>query len=120
MHLADGVGHCVLEGDLPRGVSTLIDCSVTADNREQVSPVTLFDNYVADAEVDGKHVELELWDMGASNDRIRPLGYPDSHAILICFSISNPDTLDNVQEEVRRKLLNTSVLIFYFSLIAVY
>ncbi|KIK06265.1 hypothetical protein K443DRAFT_51314, partial [Laccaria amethystina LaAM-08-1] len=64
----------------------------------EISPITAFDNYVADIEVDGKHVELVLWDTGASSDLIRPLAYPDSHVILICFDISNPGSLDNVQE----------------------
>jgi len=95
-------------------MSILIDWSVTANSREQISNVTIFETYVADVEVDGKHVELALSDTGGPSDfdRIRPLVYPDSHVILICFSISNPDSLDNVDERVRSKLLNTSVLIF--------
>jgi len=32
-------------------------------------------------------------------DRIRPLSYPDSHVILICFSIDSPDSLENVEEK---------------------
>jgi Ras family protein A len=78
----------------------------------------ILENHVADMEVDGKHVKLALWDTGddESYDRIRPIAYPDSHVILICFNISNPDSLDNVQGKVRTKLLNTSVLIFIFRL----
>lgn len=34
-------------------------------------------------------------------DRLRPLSYPDSHVILICFAVDSPDSLDNVQEKVR-------------------
>ena len=30
---------------------------------------------------------------------MRPLSYPDSHVILICFAIDSPDSLDNVQEK---------------------
>jgi len=99
-------------------MSILIYWSVTANTREQISEITIFEAYVADVEVDGKHVELALWDTGANEefDRIRALAYPDSHVILICFDISNPDSLDNVQEKVRSKLLNTSVLIFIFRL----
>lgn len=33
--------------------------------------------------------------------RLRPLSYPDSHVILICYAIDSPDSLDNVQEKVR-------------------
>ncbi|CAO3613917.1 unnamed protein product [Mucor hiemalis] len=60
-----------------------------------------FENYVADVEVDGKNVELALWDTAGQEDydRLRPLSYPDSHVILICFSIDSPDSLDNVQEK---------------------
>lgn len=32
-------------------------------------------------------------------DRLRPLSYPDSHIILICYAIDSPDSLDNVQEK---------------------
>ncbi|EAL88545.1 Rho GTPase Rho1 [Aspergillus fumigatus A1163] len=62
---------------------------------------TVFENYVADVEVDGKHVELALWDTAGQEDydRLRPLSYPDSHVILICFAIDSPDSLDNVQEK---------------------
>lgn len=57
---------------------------------------------MADVEVDGKHVELALWDTAGQEDydRLRPLSYPDSHVILICFAIDSPDSLDNVQEKV--------------------
>ncbi|CED82401.1 small gtpase-binding protein [Phaffia rhodozyma] len=58
-------------------------------------------NSVADVEVDGKKVELALWDTAGQEDydRLRPLSYPDSHVILICFSVDSPDSLDNVQEK---------------------
>lgn len=68
----------------------------------QVYVPTVFENYVADVEVDSKHVELALWDTAGQEDydRLRPLSYPDSHVILICFAIDSPDSLDNVQEKV--------------------
>lgn len=62
---------------------------------------TVFENYVADVEVDGKHVELALWDTAGQEDydRLRPLSYPDSHVILICFAVDSPDSLENVVEK---------------------
>ena len=62
---------------------------------------TVFGNYVADVEVDGRKVELALWDTAGQEDydRLRPLSYPDSNVILICFSVDSPDSLDNVLEK---------------------
>jgi Ras family protein A len=62
---------------------------------------TVFENYVAEVEVDGRKVELTLWDTAGQEDydRLRPLSYPDSNVILICFSVDSPDSLDNVLEK---------------------
>ena len=43
-------------------------------------------------------------------DRLRPLSYPDSHVILICFAVDSPDSLDNVQEKVFL-ILNCSLIL---------
>lgn len=78
---------------------------------------TVFENYVADVQVDGRNVELALWDTAGQEDydRLRPLSYPDSHVILICFAVDSPDSLDNVQEkwiaEVRHFCPNLPVIL---------
>jgi Ras family protein A len=66
---------------------------------------TVFENYVADVEVDGIHTELALWDTAGQEDydRLRPLSYPDSHAIIISFAIDSPDSLNEVQEKVSER-----------------
>ena len=94
------------------------DWSVTANTREQIYIPTVFENYVADIEVNRKHVELALWDTAGQEDyqRLRPLSYPDSHVVLISFDIADPDSLNNVLEKVRSQLLDTSVQIFIFRL----
>ena len=63
---------------------------------------TVFENYVADVEIVGHRVEVALWDTAGQEDydRLRPLSYPNSHVILICFAIDSPDSLDCVQEKV--------------------
>jgi len=61
----------------------------------------LVGKYVAKIEVDGKYVELALEDTPGQEDydRLRPLSYPDSNVILICFAINSPDSLSNVQHK---------------------
>ncbi|KAI3387185.1 hypothetical protein SNEBB_005218 [Seison nebaliae] len=62
---------------------------------------TVFENYIADIEVDGKLIELALWDTAGQEDydRLRPLSYSETDVILMCYAIDSPDSLANVPEK---------------------
>ncbi|KAK6519735.1 GTP-binding protein Rho1, variant 2 [Arthrobotrys conoides] len=87
----------VLVGD-PCGKTSLALAFCKGHFPEQDIP-TIFDNYVADVEIDGKAVELAIWDTAGLGDydNLRPLSYPDSHVVLLCFSVANRDSYENVQ-----------------------
>lgn len=70
----------------------------------------MFENYVTNRQFDGKIVEIALWDTAGQEeyDRLRPLSYPESHVILIVFSVDFPVSLGNVQDKVRRLRLPLS------------
>ncbi|TVY90364.1 GTP-binding protein [Lachnellula willkommii] len=57
--------------------------------------------FTALCRVDGKSVQLALWDTAGQEDyeRLRPLAYSKAHVILIGFSIDTPDSLDNVKHK---------------------
>lgn len=78
-----------------------------ADSNHQVYVPTVFENYVCDVEVDGKCVEMALWDTAGQEDydRLRPLSYPDTHVVMICFAIDSPDSLVNTYEKVSTSLV---------------
>ncbi|KAF7726960.1 Rho GTPase [Apophysomyces ossiformis] len=61
---------------------------------------TVFDTCIVNVNVDGKTVRLSLWDTAGQEDfdRLRPLSYPDTDVILICFAIDTPASLLNVQD----------------------
>ena len=50
--------------------------------------------------VDGQNYELTLFDIGKANDKLRPLYYDNTDVFLLCFSIVEPDSFDNVREKV--------------------
>lgn len=60
---------------------------------------TVFENYIHDIFIDNTHVELSLWDTAGQEefDRLRSLSYDDTHAIMLCFSVDSPDSLENVE-----------------------
>lgn len=58
-----------------------------------------------------------MWDTAGQEDydRLRPLSYPDTHVILMCFSIDSPDSLENIPEkwtpEVRHFCPNVPIIL---------
>ncbi|KAJ5979601.1 Rho GTPase Rho 2 [Penicillium waksmanii] len=62
---------------------------------------TVFENYVADCRVDGRAVQMALWDTAGQEDyeRLRPLAYSKAHVLLIGFSVDAPDSLENVKHK---------------------
>ncbi|PBK99413.1 hypothetical protein ARMGADRAFT_1043645 [Armillaria gallica] len=67
----------------------------------QVYEPTVFENYVHDLLVDDQLVELSLWDTAGQEefDRLRSLSYAETHVIMICFSVDNPVSLENVESK---------------------
>jgi len=63
---------------------------------------TVFDTYTATVMVDNTILELTLWDTAGQEayDRLRPLSYPGSNVVLVCFSIANPNSYQNVKKKV--------------------
>ncbi|XP_017270563.1 rho-related GTP-binding protein RhoC [Kryptolebias marmoratus] len=79
-------------------------CLLTVFSKDQFPEVyipTVFESEVADIEVDGKQVQLALWDTAGQEDydRLRPLSYPDTDVILMCFSVDSPDSLENISDK---------------------
>jgi len=90
----------VIVGDGTCGKTCLL-IVFSKDEFPEVYVPTVFENYVADIEVEGRQVELALWDTAGQEDydRLRPLSYPDTDVILMCFSIDSPDSLQNIPEK---------------------
>ncbi|BGP37726.1 RHO4 protein [Rhodotorula kratochvilovae] len=62
---------------------------------------TVFENYVLNKPYGDKIVEFALWDTAGQEeyDRLRPLSYPETHVLFICFAVDVPASLENVEDK---------------------
>eukprot|EP00919_Chromeraceae_sp_WS-2016_P009228 GHVR01021747.1.p1 GENE.GHVR01021747.1~~GHVR01021747.1.p1 ORF type:complete len:104 (+),score=9.12 GHVR01021747.1:16-327(+) len=62
---------------------------------------TVFDNFATTLKVDGKIVNLGLWDTAGQEEynRLRPLAYPSCDVFLLAFSVIDPDSFVNARRK---------------------
>eukprot|EP01090_Pellita_catalonica_P018752 TRINITY_DN6156_c0_g1_i1.p1 TRINITY_DN6156_c0_g1~~TRINITY_DN6156_c0_g1_i1.p1 ORF type:complete len:750 (+),score=175.71 TRINITY_DN6156_c0_g1_i1:2062-4311(+) len=78
---------------------------------------TVFDNYSANIMVDGKAINLGLWDTAGQEDydRLRPLSYAQTDVFLVCYSVVSPTSYENVATkwvpEIRHHCPQTPILL---------
>jgi small GTP-binding protein len=88
---------CVVVGDGAVGKTCLLISYANNKFPEDYIP-TVFDNYVVNLTAGDRNIELGLWDTAGQEeyDRLRPLSYANAQVFLICFSLVNPVSFENV------------------------
>ncbi|CDQ66893.1 unnamed protein product [Oncorhynchus mykiss] len=92
----------VLVGDVQCGKTAMLQV-LAKDSYPETYVPTVFENYTACLELEDQRVELSLWDTSGSPyyDNVRPLCYSDSDAVLLCYDISRPDSIDGALKKAR-------------------
>ncbi|CAG8518195.1 5616_t:CDS:2 [Paraglomus occultum] len=87
----------VIVGDGACGKTSLLNVFTLGYFPKDYVP-TVFDNLVTDIKIDGRLVQLALWDTAGQEDyeRLRPLSYSKAHVILIGFAVNAPDSFESV------------------------
>jgi len=62
---------------------------------------TVFENASKDATYKGKSVTLRLYDTAGQEeyDRLRPLSYPGTNIVLLCYSVASRSTFDSISSK---------------------
>jgi Ras family protein A len=87
----------VVIGDGACGKTCLLIVKAQGKFPEDYVP-TVFENYITKLKVDDQDYELTLWDTAGQEDyaHIRPLSYEGAQIFLICFSVDNMDSFENI------------------------
>lgn len=88
----------VVVGDCGCGKTSLIDRYVNGKYSDIYTP-TGFDTYTTTYKVSETYrIQMSIWDTSGDSgyDRVRPLSYSDADLVIICFSVGDPDSMENV------------------------
>lgn len=107
----------VVVGDGTVGKTCMLISYTTGSFPDTEYVPTVFDNYAQNLDIDGVTVSLTLWDTAGQEDyeRLRPLSYPGSDVFLLCFSVDNITSYNNIankwQPEVKHHCPRTPYIL---------
>jgi len=106
----------VVVGDGAVGKTSLLYVFQKGEFPEEYVP-TVFENAAKDVPFKGRTVTLRLYDTAGQEeyDRLRPLSYPGTNIVLLCFSVASRATFDAISTkwapEVRHYLPRTPTIL---------
>lgn len=73
---------------------------------------TVFENYSASVPVGNQTVDFELWDTAGQEEysHLRPLTYPNTDVIILCFSVVQQSSFDNIETRWMKEIKGSAVL----------
>lgn len=87
----------VVVGDGACGKTSLLT-SFCHNSFSEIYLPTIHETYLASVKHEDQEIVFALWDTAGEEDydRLRPLSYPRTDVVLICFNVDNPVSLQNI------------------------
>ncbi|KAL7716896.1 Rho family GTPase [Entamoeba marina] len=90
----------VAVGDGAVGKTSMLICYTKNEFPDEYVP-TVFDNFSTSVTLNDQVISLAIWDTAGQEEyeSIRPLSYPGADIFLLCFSVVQPTSLDNIVDK---------------------
>ncbi|KAL7712026.1 Rho family GTPase [Entamoeba marina] len=90
----------VAVGDGAVGKTSMLICYTKNEFPDEYVP-TVFDNFSTTVTLDDDVISLAIWDTAGQEEyeSIRPLSYPGADIFLLCFSVVQPMSLENIGDK---------------------
>ncbi|KAH3854335.1 cell division control protein 42 homolog [Dreissena polymorpha] len=99
-HMNSSVVPCTLVGDGMVGKTSLALAFTNNQTPDENYVATVFDNYAGNVSVHGEQYTISIFDSPGQHDyqSVRAYSYLDSEVIIVCYSVVDRDTLENVRD----------------------
>lgn len=103
---------CIVIGDSKIGKTSLVVSYTTNGYPTEYRPSAL-DTYCVDVCADARPVHLQICDAGGKTEvsSLRHLSYPDTHVILLCFSVVQPESFRSLRTKWLNELAEAPILL---------
>ena len=89
---------CVVVGDSGVGKKLLLQSYVTYHIPDYFPDGPTKPPYTLEVNIRDKLYTVNLFSTANAGIRSRPLSYPDTHVFIVCFSVVNPESFENVKK----------------------
>lgn len=91
---------CTIIGDGMVGKTSLALAFANRQPPQEPYVATVFDNYAGNVSVHGEQYTVKIFDSPGQHDYedVRAFSYRDSEAIVVCYSVADPDSYQNVKD----------------------
>ncbi|XP_044763529.1 rho-related GTP-binding protein RhoC-like [Coccinella septempunctata] len=90
----------VVVGDGACGKTSLLTAQCNNTFSEMYLP-SIYETYLTSVTYESSVISFALWDTAGEEDydRLRPLSYPRTDVVLMCFNVDNPVSLQNIHHK---------------------
>lgn len=96
---------CVFLGNTGVGKTSIIRMLANRNihSNDELTSMSIFDNYCVDKNIDDKYIHFSLWDTAAQPEytHLRRVSYPQTNCFVLCYAIDSKESFNAIPRWVK-------------------